>query len=154
MHPDPDTYLADCVKIEPTVIEEEYIRLPGDLAYWNAEYSRAYQHWLESKLEREVKCAHLTAAYRSSLEGGGTKSRVTIGEVDSLVQQDPDYVMVRTKEITSEADKVRLAGVMDALRCKKEMLISLGAHIRLEMGNDPMVRQQRGIAREVEQSRG
>src|SRR5688572_3935542 len=128
---DIDQYLAECLRIEPTVIEEEYVRLPGDLAYWNARYSVAYQRWLQAKLERETTEARLSESWRGQL---GTKpGRVTVGEVEAKVVQDPLYTQARQAENDAESEKVRLWGVMDALRTKKEMLVSLGAHMRLEM---------------------
>ena len=151
---DPEAYLSECTRIEPLALEEEYVRLPGDMAYWNGRYADVYRHWLEVKVQRDLVYHRLHKDYREALENKANGTRITIKEVESMVAQDSDYLDVKAKELVAESEKIRLYGVMEALRAKKDMLISLGAHIRLEMGNDPLVRHQRATSREVQQSRG
>lgn len=145
---DPDKYADDCTKIVPEVLQEEFVRLPADLAYWNARYAQTYQFWLESKLARERECARLYALHQAKLMTAG-KGKVTISEVESSMNQDQAFVDVRTKEIIAESEKIRIAGVVEAIRAKRDMLISIGAHQRAEMQNDPMIRQARDVEREV-----
>ena len=145
----PEEYLQDCVKIEPLCIEEEYIRLPGDMAYWNSRYSDVYRHWLEMKVARDLAHNRLLMEHRELLLAKSTSGRVTAAEVESHVVQDPIYLDAKAKELVAESEKIRLYGVMEALRAKRDMLISLGAHIRQERANDPMIRTQAHIDREV-----
>jgi hypothetical protein len=149
---DSEEFLNRCVEIDPLQLQEEYIRLPGDTAFWNARYAEAYRRWLEVKIERDVTLAEAAQEARAVLKDRGAKA--TVAEVEEQQALDVDVIRVRKLEAQLEADKVRLNGVMDALRAKREMLISLGAHIRLEMGNDPSVRQRMNVDREVQQNRG
>lgn len=146
---DPDEYLRECVRIDDFDIQAEYIRLPADLAYWNSRYADAYRDWNSSKLELDMLCSTLSLAIRDELINQAKGGRVTLAEVEQVLHTTPQYRDAKQKEILAEADKARLYGVVDAIRAKKEMLISLGAHIRLEMGNDPLIRNARAAASEV-----
>jgi hypothetical protein len=148
MTQDPVAYLADCVKIESFALEEEFIRLPADLAYWNDQYSQAYKRYLQAKTSLESLVANLSMLCRDQLTAQA-KGRVTVAEVEQLLLTTDQYQQAKQIEIDAECEKVRLYGVLDALRTKKDMLVSLGAHIRAEMGNDPSIRKQSYIEREV-----
>jgi hypothetical protein len=147
-----EAYLKDCVRIEPLALEEEFVRLPADLAYWNDRYSEAYKYHLERKIIREQLGAELSSKIRDGLEVA-KKTRVTIAEVDGELLLNPEYQQARAKEVAADAERVRLYGVLDALRSKRDMLISLGAHIRAEMQHDPMIRERAALDREVATNR-
>jgi len=149
MEDDLDSYLKSCVQIEPLALEEEYVRLPADLAFWNQRYSEVYRYWLERKVVLNEVRARIQIEERERLEMLAKGKRVTIGEVEDALILNPEYQQAKMKEIAAEAEKVRLWGVLDALRSKRDMLISLGAHIRAEMAHDPMIRKQASIDHEV-----
>lgn len=146
---DPTNYLRECVRIEPMALEEEFVRVPSDLAYWNEEYSKIYQFWLERKMIREQVQAMVQTECRERLEATKKGGKPTVGEVENEMLLDTRYQQAKSKEIQAESEKVRLAGVLDALRSKRDMLISLGAHMRAEMQNDPMIRRTAAVDREV-----
>jgi hypothetical protein len=77
---------------------------------------------------------------REELLAKGDKA--TEKTVEASVECDAEYQEVRYRYVEAEAEKVRLAGIMEAMKSKKEMLISLGANLRVEMGSDPMIRSQ------------
>jgi len=136
---DPDEYLWQCAEIEPMALEEEYVRVPADLAYWNNRYAEVYKYWLERKLVSSRLAAERKGEIRTLLQATQTK-RPTIGEVEDELLMDAGYQQALAKQIAAEAEKVRLHGVLDAIRTKRDMLISLGAHIRAEMQRDPLIR--------------
>ena len=125
--------------IEPLQIAEEYVRMPGDLAYWNGQYADAQEGYLRAKLRREEGEARTRLRVRGEAELEG--KRVTESHVDALVSTDPDYLAVSEQEIAAEVLKVKVIGVVDAIRAKRDMLISLGAHLRMEQ--DPQVNKDR-----------
>ena len=145
---DVDDYLAKAVDIEPLAIQEEYVRLPADLAYWNQKYSEAYSSWLGQKLHRKRMVAMLTLEHRErllSLDG----KKATVDAIRASVEDDERLMRVEEMEIALEVEKIRLWGVLDAVRAKREMLVSLGAHIRAEMQGDPRVNREVRDARTV-----
>lgn len=133
-----DAYLADCVQIYPEAIQEEYVRMPSDLAYWAERYAKALRVYLGSKLDLDRSRARLRVACRLDLEVQG---KVTESMVESAVDQHPEMEVARLNYIEAEVEKVRISGLLDAIRTKKDMLVSLGAHVRTEMERDPLLRE-------------
>lgn len=141
-----DLYQWECVEIDAFAIQEEYMRLPADLAYWNERYASVHRHWLEMKAKRERVYAERLMVVRQGLQfeldsDPLKKGRITISEVEVGVMRDDAYMAVRDKEISAEAEKIRLWGVLDAIRAKKDMLVSLGAHMRAEMAGGLSTRE-------------
>ncbi len=142
---DVQEYLRDCVRIEPLVIEEEYVRLPADLAYWNARYSESVQAFLTEKMNSEEHEARQRILHREMLLAAGGKA--TESQVEAAVLCDPSMREARLRYITAEARKHHVAGIVDAIRTKRDMLISLGAHMRAELQGDPVLKQERANRR-------
>jgi hypothetical protein len=138
-------YLRDCVRIEPLVIEEEYVRLPADLAYWNARFSESVQAFLTAKMNAEEHEARQRILHREILLAAGGKA--TESQVDAAVTCDPSIREVRIKYIAAEARKHHIGGIVDAIRTKRDMLISLGAHMRAELQGDPVLKTDRANRR-------
>jgi hypothetical protein len=155
---DQEKYIAECVQIDEFAIREEYQRLPADYAYWNGQYAKAYRAWTGAKLATEQTHALLHAKLQSDLESykiskdDKKQPRVTVGEIESAVLRDPRYAAARMAELDAEAEKIKLWGVMEALRAKREMLVSLGATMRQEAEHDPLIRHARAV--EAEARRG
>ena len=128
----PEEYLDQCTTIESFTIEEEFIRTPRDLAYWNQQYSDAFLDWKKKKLKREQLWHSLYKECGDVLRGESS-GRVTVAEIEAAATTDDRYLDACTAEIVAESEKVRLGGVMETMRTKRDMLISLGAHMRQEM---------------------
>lgn len=136
----PDDYIRECVRIAPEALEEEFVRLPADLAYWNGQYADATREHLVAKLDLDRLYARLVIEHRERL--ANTNNKVTESMVESAVSNDDNYAAGRLRLIETEVDKVRLQGVVDAVRSKRDMIISIGAHIRAEMAGDPHLREE------------
>ena len=54
-----DEYLADCVRLDDVALDEEFMRLPADLAYWTHKYAQAVDAYLRAKFEHERSAARL-----------------------------------------------------------------------------------------------
>jgi hypothetical protein len=138
---DVDSYLYDCANVEPEALDEEFIRVPADLAYWNERYAQAHKSHLLAKLDSERTEASLMLEMREKLKAMGGKP--TVDEVRANVITDPTYGSARLAEIEAEVERTRLRGLVGALEAKKDMLQSLGAKLRSEM-SDPLLRSVRG----------
>lgn len=132
--------LYEAVQIEPLALQEEFIRTPRDLAYWNERYRNANQAFLESKIELERVEARQRIWHRERLVNEGGK--VTESMVDAAVAMDDELYAARMEHVKKEVEKTRVNGVLDAIRAKRDSLISIGAHVRAEMGHDPTIRGQ------------
>ena len=148
-----DDAVRDAVAIEPLAIEEEFIRLPADLAYRNEMYASAYRRFLVAKHEADRTYSRLMMEHRATLEASNDK-RPTEGAIKASVENDPDWDLAQRRLIDAEVGKISAYGVVDAIRTKRDALISIGAHIRAEMGGDPSTRARHRGARDVEDSRG
>jgi len=136
-----DEYARECVQIDRHDLQGEFMRVAADLAYWNEQYAVAYGAHTRSKLEAERIEAELRIAVRERLEDAGKKT--TESMVDANVTRHKTYLAARAAQIDAEEAKVRLGGYLDAIRAKREMLISLGAMVRSEMRADPTILEPR-----------
>lgn len=135
-----DAYLKQCVGINPEDIQEEFVRIPSDLAYWNARYARALREHLLAKVDRDVLKAQLDPLIRRELMEAGAK--LTEALVKSTIESDDRLIEAERRCVEAEVQKNEVYGYLDAIRSKKEMLISLGAHLRAEMEGDPLIREE------------
>lgn len=134
-----DQYLAQSVTVEPLQLEEEFVRLPADLAYWHARAADALRDYQMSKLEQDKTEANLRIVVREHIIATGGKP--TESQVESGVMLRPEYSEARARTIEAEVEYQRLRGVCEAVRVKRDALVALGQQARAEM-SDPVVRQQ------------
>lgn len=126
--------LADCVSINADRINEEFTRLPGDVAYLAELYSQANRAHLVAKAELEFSEARLSLMYREAAQDAGKKS--TEGSIKEQVLGDHSYQADRLAMIEAESNKQTCRGRLDAVLAKKDMLVSLGATLRAELGSN------------------
>ncbi len=138
---DVDAYLYDSVTIDPVVdLDDQFRGISAAVAYWNARYADAIEANLKAELEHKRTNAQLYMQHREDLELD--KGKVTEGMVKAAVEQDQLYLETKIESIETEAHKVRMRGVCEAVSSKKDMLQSLGAKLRAEMSGDPVLRAQ------------
>jgi hypothetical protein len=138
----PEEYLRECLALDDFALDEEFIRMPADMAYWTALYAEAMRAWMLAKFEHERNAARLHHRTKAANDLGGQAKKATVGDLEALVLMDPDYEVTYLALVDAEVEKVRLRGVVDAIATKKDMLQSLGAKLRAEMGGDPMIRAE------------
>lgn len=141
-----DDYLGRCVELYPETINEEFVRLPADLAYWAHRYAEALRGHLRAKLAAEKARAQLRQEHRVVLEnvarGGAEKAgRVTESQVEAAVDMDSRWEAARLAEVEAEVERVRLQGVMRALETKGHMVTALGQQVLAEKRADPVLRE-------------
>lgn len=140
---DLEEYRRACVRIEPMAIQDEFIRVPADLAYWSESHSNLYREWQLAKFAREQEWGAAMARARASLSSEKQGGRgPTVDQVEAEAVNDPKYVEAKRNEVYLEAETKRLVGMVDAVRTKRDMLVSLGAHIRAEMEHEPTIRER------------
>lgn len=142
---DLEAYRRACVRIEPEAINDEYVRVPSDLSYWSEMHANTYREWQLAKFAREQEWGSAVTRSRAMLnsERGVASGRgPTVDQVDAHAINDADYVKAKRDEVYLEAETKRLLGMVDAIRTKRDMLVSLGAHIRAELEHDPLIRER------------
>lgn len=151
-----DPYLKDCMTLEPSVIDEEFSRLPGDYAYWNERYTEANKSFLLAEANEKqvnarvyitIKEAEQAAEDAEEAEDDGEKKKkakkrkaMTVDHLDALVRTNPEMVQATERRIIAEVEKDHLRGVLDAMRTKREALVSLAANMRQEQKVSPSMK--------------
>lgn len=141
--------VRECTDIFPEAIQEEYVRLPSDLAYWNKQYAEAQR--VELKAKARAKRARADAQLRIRQEAADDGRKMTDKIAEAETEIDADVAEAEDFYADAVADRSRLYGVVDAVRAKKDMLVSLGAHVRAELEGDPSLRAEarnRRVARD------
>ena len=139
-------FLEKVVAINAVNIDEHFRSVPAELAYYNARFADASEAYLTAKMmvERNRAKSYKDAVYR--LEGSGKKS--TVAAIEAELQLDLEYQCAREAYVHAEAEKVRAKGLVEVVHAKKDMLVSLGAHIRSEM-SDPVIRREVAEQKEI-----
>jgi hypothetical protein len=135
------------VAIDPLALTDEFTKIPSHLARYNELYADALRLHLSAKVK--VDRAYAASYIRCRAEAEETGAKTTEGMIKSMVDNDPTYHAAQDHSVVCEAEKARLWGVLDALRAKRDALISLGAHLRAEMAGSPSIRGEARGARDV-----
>ncbi len=149
---DVSQYLKDCVDMVPEQINEEFARMSADYAYWNEKYSEANRLELVREWEVSKAYASLYLQKKFDLEAAGKKAPEA--SVDAEVKTSQVYGAAMEAHIEAQAEREHLKGILEALKTKREMLVSAGAHLRQEMQGDPIMRDKAMLARLERESRG
>lgn len=134
-----DAYLVECVALDPLALDEEFVRLPADLAYWNERYAGAIRAHLVAKLDAAQVEAAVTLEIRE--EAAATGAKLTVADVEKRVELDPRVANAHVRLVETDAARQHARLRCESVAAKRDMLQSLGAKVRAEMA-DPMVREQ------------
>jgi hypothetical protein len=129
--------------VEPAAIREEYATVSSDLAHWGAVRTEAARQERRAELETETWLAAFVSDAREKSESKGER----VPGVDGLersARSDPQYKILRDREIEAAFTKESAAAVVAAISAKKEMLVSLGADLRLDAERDILIMQRKG----------
>ncbi len=141
--------LYDAVYLEPLALNEEYARLSVDFAYWAELASDAYEEQQHAELAQKQTKAKLYIKHRVRLEGQDEKGKTTEPQVEAAVLNDLEYVAASHALVHANVKREKAKHVLEAIRIKKDMCVSIGAHQRQEMAGDPSIRAYYGAARKA-----
>jgi DNA repair photolyase len=135
-----DEYLYSCVTLDPTVITDEMSRVSADFAYWGNRYAKAHREYLRAKILDKRAKAQSYAEKRELLQA--TRGKATVSDIDAAVVLDETVQEAEAAVIECEYDRETLKGCLEAVRAKRDMLITLGAHMREEMKGTPRINKK------------
>lgn len=135
-----DEYLRECVRIDAHSLQDEYVRLPADYAFWNERYRAALERSLlaEADVKRVYAGLYLSGGERVMPSG----KPATVDWIKARIEDDQDYRQAVAESIYAEADVAHVKGILEAIRTKRDMIIQMGATVRQEMQHDPAVRDR------------
>jgi hypothetical protein len=120
--------VKEVTTIEPAALQEEFVRTPGDIAYWAEQYSVALEAQLTAEADRKRIREEVLLQVRQLLENSGEKATEKV--VAAMVETNATYLAAVSADIKADVQKNRVGGILDAVKSKRDILISLGAHIR------------------------
>ncbi len=116
---------------DPVDMTADLVRIPGDMAYWTAAFAEAERGVQTLKVEIKVAEGRAWLAARKRQEMNGKKP--TDKTTEAMVAVDEAVVTLRTALAEYVAKRKHLEGIVDAIKTKRDMLITLGANQRKEM---------------------
>lgn len=132
---DLDPYVVDCVDLDLTRYNEEFARLPNDLARWNELHTRAHEAVLEAKAAATRTRSRRALELRRTLAARATVDK-TFKLTESVLQDtlNTDAEVIATEDALTRADvlRTRIRGVLAAVSAKGTALVSVGAQLRAE----------------------
>jgi len=136
-----DAEVRRATTIEPAALQEEYVRVPADLARWSWARTEAARALRLAELDLEVVESAARFRIRDGLEA--EKKKATVDDLGAMVAADQARQDAVRRVIEATALKERAADMVRAIEAKKDMLVSLGADIRAEKEGDPSIRDRR-----------
>lgn len=140
-----DETLKAAVTIDAADLNDEYVKLSANLAYYGAKHADSHRVHLVAKFELE----RVEAATRIRIRECAPV-KMTVDDVNARVSLDDDYVTARLTCIGAESDELAMKNVLNSIQAKKDMLVSIGAQVRAEMGADPSLRRRVADQKDVE----
>ena len=145
-----EEYLFECVNIDRSNIQGEFARVSADMAYWGEILAGLERDLATSKSDVEHCKARLSIDMRTQLERlaaskaagkGKAPPRVTDSQVESKVVSHDQYRVATENQRRSDYQVKSAKGVLEAIRTKRDMLISLGAQMRAELKSEPYIKE-------------
>lgn len=115
----------------PGALNQELINLPGEVARWGFRAAHALADYNSAKQAREEAWALAGDAARAHLLEAS--ARPTVAQIEGLAIRTDTYRAAAKAESDAEVRLKRYQAVMEALRAKREALITLGANLRSEL---------------------
>jgi hypothetical protein len=128
----------EAVATDDLLLNEEFIRMAGDMAHHNRRYTDANREFLLEKHESSI--VEAKARLRIRTETLTDKPKPTDNDLKAMVTVDSEVQQANLRRVEAEAEKEKLKRFAEAVVAKKDMIQSLGAKVREEMRGDPAIR--------------
>jgi hypothetical protein len=136
-----DQYCHECVSIDRTDLNNEFCRVSADLAYWGERAAQAERSVGEAEIELEVIKAEAYVFQRNLLDSRLAK-RASEDMVTNAVASTSKYRGAKEHLVDCKSVKRRIAGIIESVKTKRDMLVSLGAQLRSEQ-YEPQINYRR-----------
>lgn len=122
--------------VNPESVKHEYTRVPSFIATLNAVYAQALRKSILAKFNRDRTFALISGEIVDNAASNGDKKPAE-QQIKNAVLLDDRYVAAVHSYAAAEEAKALAGGRAQAMIAKKEMLVSLGAHVRKELEGQP-----------------
>jgi len=114
--------------IDETNLTREYAKQAALYAYYGKLYNDADRAFMRAEASKDALYAELDIAYREELKD----EKTTEGKIKSMVITDEQYTKSVNNVIYCQYRRNTLRTILDALKMRADMMISMGAHLRAE----------------------
>lgn len=122
-------------------LNEDIARQPGLFSYYHEQFRQAEEAYKHAKLRAEIYEAALDRQVRDQALARSEKITETI--VEKRIRAVPGWFEHQKEVIQADAAVNQLKGVVEALRQKKDMLVTVAANARAEMQQGFAIKAQR-----------
>lgn len=144
--PETDREIARATSIEPTAIQEEYSAVPADVYRWAS--AVAERDEVLDYAERDLKSYEARRAVEIVDAVKAEEKVPGEAKITAAIRRESGWVKAVELVAKARRGKADALAVLEAVRAKKEMLISLGATQRLELEREALIRdRERGGGR-------
>lgn len=118
--------------IDPENVKDEYTRIPSFIATLNGVYAQSLRIAIMAKLNRDKVYAQIAQDIVADSE-----KKPAEATIKQMVMLDERYTRAVEQYAVAEERKALAFGRAQAMIAKKEMVVSLGAHVRKELDGIP-----------------
>lgn len=122
--------LNQYVPIDETSLTHEFARQPASYAYLATLAAQAEAAYIDAKRQKDACYAAMDGKVRAQL--AKLDKKATDAGVKALVEASPEYVAAVEAETAYHTQHLVLRAIVEAMAQRAQMLISLGAHMRME----------------------
>ncbi|RLG37541.1 MAG: hypothetical protein DRO01_07060 [Thermoproteota archaeon] len=130
------TYKFDLLKqvfIDPHALTDSYMEQASLVAWWSSLASRLRTEYQKQKLRVKRLRAQIALEYRAGIRKPPISGKLTNDAVEALVDTTREVQIEEDTLLQLEEKLETVKGVIEALRHRREMLISMGIEKREEM---------------------
>ena len=142
-----DDYLVECVCIDDDDLRSEYVRVSTDLAYWAKKHGEAEYEYLAAKanVKRSEAAAYTDAMQilADEYDVGKLPKKPTEKMVEARAAEDENVDDALDRFARASSWRKEVDGYVEAIKSKRDMLVSLGADLRKEREAEPYLRENR-----------
>ena len=128
-----DNDLKRDLNIDPLRINDEVVRQPGLFAYYVEQMVEADRKAKHMKLQLEVLEAAIDKQVRDRALAGREKITETI--VEKRIRSSDAWIEKKRQLIDLQTQAEQIRGIVEAMRQKKDMLITFATNVRQEMAS-------------------
>lgn len=138
--PKPDIDTAPSFEVDPDRLNDHFAKVASELASLTGNFAKALGRQLRAEAARKRLFAELFLEFKSTLLENGKSPSEEVAKQKVIL--DPRYQDAIEMEIDAEVSRARWWGLCDAMRTKRDAIVSLGAQVRSELEGEPSLRRR------------
>jgi hypothetical protein len=127
--------VAEALTIDPVNIKQEFVKLPGQFAYYGEQAAHAAFEATRAKTAAKKTYARVYLALKAESEHVSTNEggrRFSEAQLNALVEVHPEMQLAYSRQQEAELRKSLAFSTLEAFRAKRDSLVSITGHVRDE----------------------